>query len=448
VPQEPNGHFSIFIVVHFYLPKTRDQPFFKIAFSGAILTAEKGVYLDTMRNLRPTSNGEASSDFIANGKTHLISEFIDQETGEILQCIEGKNGALVKHVDPIESRLERWILQNIVKSLLPKKRVDKCLSVRAYGQERVSLLHNKLRKTAHFGCLQTCGSVWDCPICAIKISERRRVDEVLPAMTRWIEQGGSDGQGGQCLLLTLTHPHSKTDVLADLLKSEQKAMKSMRESRIFKDLLTDCGCIGTIRAWEVTHGENGFHPHFHIIFFVRTCLDLIELKERFYLAWANACRLAKLPIPSVLGFDLQDGSHAHNYVSKGVWGLDHEITKGHLKKSKAGRSPMDLLRSYAFDKDKQAGALFIEYSKAFHGKRQLTWSPGLKAYFKIGEKTDEQIAAEQDDQAIELGFFDDPTWKLVLKYKMRGEIIELGRLGAWGSILELLESLKNIEVKK
>lgn len=406
------------------------------------MIAEKGVYLDTMRNLQPASHGAASSHFIANGKTPSLSEFVDKETGEILQCVEGKNGALVRHVDAIENRLERWILQSAAKHLLPKKRIDKCLSVRAHGQTHIKVLYNKLRKTSHFGNLQTCGSVWDCAICAVKISERRRVDEVLPAMERWIDQGGADGQGGQCLLLTLTHPHSKTDFLADLLKCEQKAMSSMTGSRAYRDLLNDCGSIGTIRAWEVTHGENGFHPHFHIILFVRTGLDLVELKERFYLAWANACRLAKLPIPSVFGFDLQDGSYAHNYVSKGVWGLDHEITKGHLKKSKAGRSPMDLLRSYVFDKDKQAGALFIDYSKAFHGKRQLTWSPGLKAYFKIGEKTDEQISAEQDDQANELGLIDWPTWQLVLKFEMRGEIMELARLGAWDAILDLMKGLK------
>ena len=418
------------------------------------MTAEKGAYLDTMRILQPATNGAACSGLGLESKVQPFFEFIDHETGEIVRCDEGKNGALKIAIDPVQVRLDRWILQSAAKHLLPKKRVSKCLRLRAHGQTHIKVLHNKLRKTAHFGNTQTCGSVWDCSICAVKISERRRVDEVLPAMTRWVDQGGADGQGGQCLLLTLTHPHSKTDVLADLLKGEQKAMSSMTGSRSYRKLLESAGCIGTIRAWEVTHGENGFHPHFHIILFVRTFdrpffddYALQDLKEGLYLAWANACRLAKLSIPDRKGFDLQDGSHAHNYVSKGVWGLDHEITKGHLKKSKAGRSPMDLLRSYGFDKDKQAGALFIEYSKAFHGKRQLTWSPGLKAYFKIGEKTDEQIAAEQDDQANELGLIDWPTWQLVLKFEMRGEIIELARLGAWDAILDLLKNLKNIGVK-
>lgn len=439
------------------MPSERDSACAVLFFCGFFminLGEKTGVYLDTMRNLQPGTNGVACSDSIAKVKTQFISEFVDKETGEILQCVEGKNGALKKAVDPVEIRLERWILQSSVKHLLPKKRVDKCLSVRAHGQDEIKVLHNSKRKTAHYGGLQTCGSVWDCPICAVKISERRRVDEVLPAMERWVDQGGIDGQGGQCLLLTLTHPHSNTDVLKDLLKGEQKAMSSMTGSRAYRKLLESAGCIGTIRAWEVTHGDNGFHPHFHLILFVRTFdrpffddYALQDLKEGLYRAWANACRLAKLSIPDRKGFDLQDGSHAHNYVSKGVWGLDHEITKGHLKKAKKGRSPMDLVRSYAFEQDKQAGALFIEYSNAFHGKSQLYWSPGLKDYFKINEKTDEQIAAEQDDQANELGQIDWPTWLLVLKFKMRGEIIELGRLGSWDAILRLLADLKKIEVK-
>ena len=109
---------------------------------------------------------------------------------------------------------------------------------------------------------------------------------------------------------------------------------------------------------------------------------------------------------------------------------------------------MDLVRSYAFDDDKQAGALFIEYSKAFHGRRQLQWSPGLKAFFGIGEKSDEMIAAEQDDKASVLGEIDWHTWTLVLKSELRGEILELARLGSWEAITRLLLNLKNVEVKK
>lgn len=397
-----------------------------------------GSHLGSMRNLEPATNGAASSV--------LHQNFVDTKTGEILICEHLGDGSLKTVVDPVQTRLERWILQSAIRHLLPVKRVSKCCRLRAAGQESIKVLHNSVKKTAHYGGLQTCGSVWDCPVCAAKISERRRVDEVLPAMLAW------EAEGGQCLLLTLTNPHNISDVLLDLVKGQQKAIHRFWNNRIMKALQKQIGYIGSIRAWEVTHGENGFHPHFHIILFVKTGLDLYALEEQFYLAWANACRLAKLPIPDRShGVRLHDGSKAHAYASKGVWGLDHEITKGHLKKSNKGRSPMDLIRSYALDGDKQAAALFIEYSNAFHGKRQLFWSHGLKERFGIGEKTDEQIAMEQDETAVLLGRIEWPVWKLVLKTELRGEILELGRLGSWESISRLLDDLvknENVKFKK
>jgi len=388
-----------------------------------------GSHLGSMRNQEPVTNGAASSV--------LHQNFVDTETGEILICEHLGDGSLKAVVNPSTIRLERWILQSAIRHLLPEKRVSKCCRIRANGQETVNVMHNARLQSAHYAGLQTCGSVWDCPVCAAKISERRRVDEVLPAMDKWRDQGG-----GQCLLLTLTNPHNISDVLLDLVKGQQKAIHRFWNNRAMKALQKGIGFVGSIRAWEVTHGLNGFHPHFHIILFVETGLDLVELEEQFYLAWSNACRLAKLAIPDRShGVRLHDGTMAHAYASKGVWGLDHEITKGHLKKSNKGRSPMDLIRSYVLDGDKQAAALFIEYSQAFHGKRQLYWSPGLKELFGIGDKTDEEVAGEQDETAVILGRIEWPVWKLVLKSELRGEILELGRLGSWEAITRLLDDL-------
>jgi hypothetical protein len=359
--------------------------------------------------------------------------YVDTKTGEILN-FDGKQCGLDALVG---TRLERWALQSAVKKLLPDKRVANCCRLRAVNHSTVVVLHNPVNKTAHYGGLQTCGSVWDDPVCAAKISERRRVDEVAPAMQAW------ELQGGQCLLLTLTHPHYSRDVLAELLKREQQAMRRFTGCRAMSTLNQHIGFRGSIRAWEVTHGENGFHPHFHLILFVANPLplDLHALETAFYELWANACRLAKLPIPNPLFVKLQDGSNAKSYVSKGSWGLDREITKGHLKKAKVGRSPMDLLRSYAYANDKQAGALFVEYSTAFHGRRQLQWSPGLKAFFGIGDKSDDQIASEHDETAVMLGEIDWPVWQRVLKSELRGEILELARLGSWEAIARLLQSV-------
>ena len=405
-------------------------------------TLNQVAFLGSMRITQPASNDAASRDYKLSSE---LSGF-DRETGELTFFNKKDNGSYeIAHDNPLESRLERWILQSAVKKLLPGKRVAKCCRIRAFKNLTIKVLYNSINKTAHFGGLQTCGSVWDDPVCAVKISERRRVDEVAPAMQIW------ESQGGQCLLLTLTHPHHKFNALAELIEGERKAMSRLTGCKAFRRLCSSIGFKGSIRAWEVTYGENGFHPHFHLILFVskEICLPLDSLESKIYDLWANACRLAKLPIPDrAHGVKLHDGSNAKTYVSKGCWGLDREITKGHLKKSNKGRSPMDLIRSYAFDGDKQAGALFIEYSHAFHGCRQLQWSPGLKAYFGIGEKSDEQIAAEEDDKASVLGEIEWSTWQLVLKSELRGEILELARLGSWDSITRLLDGLKNSQVKK
>jgi len=117
------------------------------------------------------------------------------------------------------------------------------------------------------------------------------------------------------------------------------------------------------------------------------------------------------------------------------------MTKGHMKKASSGsRSPFDLLRSYLNDRDKQAGALFVEYAKAFKGKRQLVWSKGLKDLFSIDDKTDPEISARVEDDAYLLGSINIEQWRAVRRFNARGEILELARHG-WEPVERLLSEL-------
>ena len=139
------------------------------------------------------------------------------------------------------------------------------------------------------------------------------------------------------------------------------------------------------------------------------------------------------------GIDLRDGSFANNYVAK--WGLEDEMTKGHIKKGKAGgETPFDLLRAVLADKeDKQAAALFAEFAKAFKGKRQLSWSNGLKAKFNLVEKNDEELAAELEDSAELLGLLTPDQWRDVLKVKARATVLELAAAAGWPAVQKFLE---------
>ena len=91
--------------------------------------------------------------------------------------------------DPMESRVQRFALQSVARSILPESRTAKCLRIRAHDCD-VQVWKSKEHGTASYGGLQTCGSVWTCPVCAAKIAERRRV-ELLDAMELHKAQGGA-----------------------------------------------------------------------------------------------------------------------------------------------------------------------------------------------------------------------------------------------------------------
>lgn len=341
--------------------------------------------------------------------------------------------------DPMESRVQRFALQAMARAILPESRTAKCLRIRAHNCD-VQVWKSREHGTASYGGLQTCGSVWTCPVCAAKIAERRRV-ELLDAMEL------HKAQGGAVYLLTLTTPHQRGDVLGELLDQQGKALQSFLRDRKVKEVFKEMGHIGQVRALEVTHGRksarnNGWHPHFHILQFCQVNGSEADRKDwtaRLYMRWAAYCQKAGLGMPSYAhGIKLDDGTKASEYVTK--WGLEDEMTKGHTKKAKAGgETPFDLLRAAMADRqDKQAMALFREFAECFKGKRQLSWSNGLKARFFVDEKTDEELAQEKDDRAVLLGLLTVDQWRDVLKVDGRGVLLDIAAKGGWHNVQRYL----------
>lgn len=375
-----------------------------------------------------------------NAKYDYRAQKSEQNTGEIAVY------------DPMVARVQRFILQSVARSLLPKSRLDKCIRLRQKGQD-ISIWHSEIHQTAHYGGLQTCGSVWVCPVCAAKIAERRR-QELLTAID-------AHRQEGVVNLLTLTCPHQSSDILSVLLDKQAKALKRFWSDKTVKSIFAAMGTIGQVRALEVTHGRlspqnNGWHPHYHILMFQgidvnQSLFNIAQMKDwqvRLYLCWANACTLAGLGEPSLEhGLKLDNGEHAAKYATK--WGLEDEMTKGHTKKAIHGETPFDFLRAYLSDKnDKQAAALFSEFAMTFKGKRQLHWSKGLKARYLVADKTDEVLAAETDEAVRLLGLITLAQWRDVLCQKVdcRGLILKLAVKG-WDSVTAFLDSIKGQSCK-
>ncbi|MGI2002405.1 hypothetical protein, partial [Shewanella frigidimarina] len=76
------------------------------------------------------------------------------------------------------SRANRWALKSVVNKLLPDIRTSKCMVFRAPlpdgGVSDIKLCRGTDTKKAYYHGLMSCGSIWTCPICAAKVSERRR----------------------------------------------------------------------------------------------------------------------------------------------------------------------------------------------------------------------------------------------------------------------------------
>lgn len=371
-------------------------------------------------------------------KSSATPQQTDAETGEVT------GGAAV--YDSMLARVQRFILQSVARKFLPQSRTEKCLRWRQ-GSKQIQVWQSNEHKTTSYSGLQTCGSVWACPVCSAKIAERRRA-EIIAAMA------AHKAAGGCVNLLTLTAPHQRTDNLRDLLSKQAEALKFFFKDRGAKNVMKEMGVIGQIRALEVTHGRlsdfnNGWHPHYHILQFGGVGVDLArfdapQMKDwatRLYLRWAACCVRAGLGEPSFAhGLKLDDGSKAAKYVSK--WGLEDEMTKGHTKKAAHGETPFDFLRAHLADsKDKQAGALFKEFAETFKGKRQLFWSPGLKKRYAIGESTDEELAGQMDDHAAMLGTITLEQWRDVLRVEGRGIVLQVAASGGWDAVTLYLESI-------
>ena len=312
-------------------------------------------------------------------------------------------------------RLEKFVLQEISAKLLSKERVRLCLRRRISKDVGVKVFFNPVREKAHYGNLVRCGSIWVCPVCSAQISEKRKI-ELKKAIDNYRKEGG------HVYLLTLTNRHNYGDNLTALLDGQRKALKYFWGDRNTKEKLKQLGKFGHIIATEVTYGVNGWHPHYHILLFMSKPLDFASFRDFFGAAWVHCCAKSGLKSPTLEhGLDIRDGSYADKYVSK--WGLEDEMTKGHIKKGKVdGLTPFDLLRQSVENPEYEK--LFQQFAVCFKGKRQLFWSRGLKSALGIFEQSDEELAEETEQTSVELRELVIEIWHLITQYSKRAEFLE------------------------
>jgi len=336
-------------------------------------------------------------------------------------------------------RLERFELQSLAaESLEPFKVKDRagklqsprvCKCLRTPRSKFVEIWKSAKHGRHYYGGLVVCGSVWDCLPCAAKISEHRG-EEIKQAVDSW------ESRGNTVVMLTQTFPHYSNQSCKPLLAKFGEARTIQLKSKPWKKIKSTFGLVGFINRTEVTYGSNGWHIHCHTLLFFSGLVTLSP--GQVIPIWQTACLSSGLTAPSSAhGVKISTPQDMADYIAKqgketSNWTIEAEMTKGHTKRGgKEGKTPFDLLRAYRDTKEEKYKRLFVEYSQAFKGKRQLYWSKGLRDLLAlVPEITDEEAANSQDELDEMFSMIDTAKlWPLIRKLNLRGQLLELANQG-------------------
>lgn len=351
-------------------------------------------------------------------------------------------------------------LRDALRAVSGMERLDKCgLSVLAGGVTPV--LRNG---RAGYAGVVTCGSVHVCPCCSTTI-RRVRQDE--------LEQVGQFWECQSCglVMMTLTMRHYERDTLAELADLQRQAWKrafGQNAGRDWRQAKKDFGIRGFVRAWEVTHGNNGWHCHYHVLLFLARPLasaDVDRLQHTAFEIWSSALVAvgARMPVeisekdgkPVAVKIDAPDRGDSGKlarYLMKGQdgktrWGVAAELTRQDVKQGQGGhRTPFEIARA-AVAGDARSVELWREFVVTATGIRALYWSNGLRALlkemgFELDDRTDGKVAADEAAAGTPIACIPSATWyRHIARRKGRAlALLHAAEKGGATAVRALIES--------
>jgi len=353
--------------------------------------------------------------------------------------LDEATGELLPEWDPTI----KWQLQAVARAALgPDHRVHHCHRHLQGHRHEVEIRERVNGGGRFLGNLQTCGSVWVCPVCAAKIQAVRAL-EVRSAIDAWTDRGGG------VLLASLTFRHSRADVLEDILRRFKVAVRAMRDGKRYQRAKRELGLAGSITGYEVTWGHaNGWHPHAHVLLFVDGDATVDDARALLWPLWERACARADLEVEP-WAFDVRDGAAVRSYVTKigteYLWNAEHEVVKSHTKRGRSGMTPFDFLRAHLED---PAGGpwlrLFAEFARAFHGRNQLTWTRGFKHELLGSDgQSDDAVAASLGEQYVVLATITAHDWIALRRAGYDGgTVLRTFDLAGWDGLWRLIEAAR------
>ncbi len=274
--------------------------------------------------------------------------------------------------------------------------------------------------------VETCGSVWACPLCAVAIYAER-AEEVRKMQVHCPHFRG--------YLLTLTIRHDSGLPLSKLLDgltmawarfwTDGRASVAMRRH--------DLRVRHYARGLEVTHGAHGWHPHFHVFLLsqgeIRGRIETDEegkphlvgsLRNELAQRWADCVKRELGPrcTPTVeIGLDLRPAKAA-DYIAK----LGLEIANITSKAGNLGNRTPWAIAADACVGDLDSAVLWRTYVRATKGRRQISWSKGSKRTLGLPDLTDEQIVQQAARSPAEYRDVRGEDWDAVVRAGLLPEL--------------------------
>ncbi|MNZ29798.1 Replication protein [compost metagenome] len=335
----------------------------------------------------------------------------------------------------------------------------------------VEIWHQRKGESAHYRGLETCKSVWACPVCSARLMERRTL-ELQDIVSR------HTAAGGQLIHVTFTVPHARFDNAKDLVKCLSASYNALGEGRAVKAWRKEY-TVGDVRAMEVTWGEaNGFHPHYHVLYFVRpgvqvfedaqlfgddSAISLADLRQFFHRHWSGAALRSGLGEPSeehgvrITVAKSQEQLLAE-YISKyhrdpkgALWGAEAEMVKAHAKVGDVQRyHPFDFLRAGMLrDRRHPWRILWNQYTEAFRGQQQLRGMKKLADHYGVTTVSDDELfdQAPSDADFALLTVLSPDEWRLILDCGARGLLIHRAKKGGFQGVCEVLDLCASVHTE-
>lgn len=342
-------------------------------------------------------------------------------------------------------RGHRWErLRNVQHMLSGEYRVTKCHRTRI--KPSIEVWRSSKAKRAFYAGLMVCGSVWSCPVCAAKITERRKIEiEQAPRINEFTK-----------FMVTYTMQHNAGDRLRDLYRDLSEGLRDMKNSRGYKNMIAELQIVGTITGTEVTvSNANGWHPHKHALMFSRaeaSQINAMEIQQELSELFITAMQKRGRYVHAKIGVDVRTENVLSSYVAKmgegekeSRWTLAAEIAKS---PTKTGRDedhfhPFELIDMYASG-NIEAGKFFKEYLIAMKSKTQLRYSKGLRALLGLGvEISDQEIAEHVEADAGLFALLSANDWKIINQQRrdVRGQILEVASSGNYSLFVAYMRAL-------